>query len=73
MTHRQQLHRLDSALLDLIDERARLRAAGAPPPAPDDLLRRYRGDLPAEAVLRVLAVIDEACAPTQPGDGGAPG
>lgn len=72
MTHRQQLHRLDSALLDLIDERARLRAAGALPPDPDDLLRRYRGRLPADALLRVLEVIDQACASPRPGDDGAP-
>ena len=73
MTYRQQLHRLDVALLDLLDERSRLRATGALPADPEDLLRRYQGDLPADALRSVLTVIDQACEPRASKNGSGSG
>ena len=59
---RTHLRALDSALLSLVDERARLMAETTSPTALEDLLRRYDGELPAEAVRELFAALDRACA-----------
>ena len=63
---RVQLRRLDLALLALVEERARIRAAlpaGDPSrrAAVADLLRRHRGDLSPESVERLFRLLDAAC------------
>ncbi len=66
LPERVQLRRLDLALLALVEERARIRAAlpAADPArraAVGDLLRRHCGDLPTESVERLFRLLDDAC------------
>ncbi len=59
---RTHLRALDSALLALADERARLLADGTGQASIEDLLRRYAGPLPAESVRELFAALERACA-----------
>ena len=62
---KNQLRHLDWALVQLLDERARL-LAGTPPgdparaPSIDDLLRRHDGPCSPELLREVFVVIDRA-------------
>lgn len=66
---KNQLRHLDWALVQLLDERARL-LAGTPPgdparaPSIDDLLRRHDGPCSPERLREVFAVIDRATSTT---------
>lgn len=62
--HRNHLSFLDRALLNLLEERARLaREAGGPAPANlEDLCARATGDFPADALRQVMAAVEQGCA-----------
>jgi hypothetical protein len=59
---RTHLRALDRALLALADERARLLADDPAEASLEDLLRRYDGPLPVEAVRELFAALERACA-----------
>ncbi|MEE8468403.1 MAG: hypothetical protein V3T22_08110 [Planctomycetota bacterium] len=62
---RHQLTALDRALMNLLDERARLvsEETGPPPSSPiEDLLARSSGDFPGEALRSVMREVDSGCA-----------
>jgi len=62
---RHQLTALDRALMNLLDERARLvcEEVGPPPSSPiEDLLARSTGDFPGDALRRVMDEVDAGCA-----------
>jgi len=59
---RTHLRALDSALLALADERARLTADEPGEAGIEDLLRRYGGPLPAQSVRELFAALERACA-----------
>jgi len=59
---RTHLRALDRALLALADERARLLADEPASASLEDLLRRYEGPLPADAVRELFAALERACA-----------
>ena len=61
---RHQLTALDRALMNLLDERARLvcEEPGPPPSSPiEDLLARSTGDFPGAALRRVMDAVDAGC------------
>lgn len=62
--HRNHLSFLDRALLNLLEERARLaREAGSSGPANlEDLCARATGDFPADALREVMAAVESGCA-----------
>ena len=59
---RTHLRALDSALLALADERARLLRDDPARASLEDLLRRYEGPLPADCVRELFEVLERACA-----------
>jgi len=59
---RTHLRALDSALLSLVDERARLLRDESARASLEDLLRRYEGPLPADAVRELFDVLERGCA-----------
>ncbi len=60
---RYQLYRLDQAIFQLLDERAKLTAEIGTPPeiAVDDLLARHQGHLNAPELKTIADAIDQAC------------
>ena len=62
---RHQLTAIDRALMNLLDERARLvcEESGPPPSSPiEDLLARSSGDFPGGALRSVMNEVDAGCA-----------
>ena len=61
---RHQLTALDRALMNLLDERARLvcEETGPTPSSPiEDLLARSSGDFPGDALRSVMQAVDAGC------------
>ncbi len=63
LTLRHQLTALDRALMNLLNERARLltdfaRGGVPPPPAIEDLLARSSGEFPAKELREVFEAVD---------------